>query len=98
MAIEHPITEEEVLTLEELLEDYNTGASLVVFNDDVNTFDWVIESLVAVCGHTHEQAEQCAIYIHFKGKYAVKHGSESELVPMKDALLDRGISAQVQES
>lgn len=98
MAIEHPITEEEVLTLEELLEDYNTGASLVVYNDDVNTFDWVIESLVAVCGHTHEQAEQCAIYIHFKGKYAVKHGSESELVPMKDALLDRGISAQVQES
>lgn len=98
MALEHPITEEEVLTLEEILEDYNTGASLVVFNDDVNTFEWVIESLVAVCGHTHEQAEQCAIYIHFKGKYAVKHGSESELVPMKDALLDRGISAQVQES
>lgn len=98
MALEQPITEVDVLTLEELLEDTNTGASLVVFNDDVNTFDWVIESLVAVCRHTHEQAEQCAYYIHFKGKYAVKHGSEEELVPMKDALLDRGISAQIQES
>lgn len=98
MAIEQPITEEKVLTLDELLEESNTGSSLVVFNDDVNTFDWVIESLVKVCGHTHEQAEQCAIYIHFKGKYAVKHGSESELIPMKDALLDRGISAQVQNS
>lgn len=98
MALEQPLTEVDVLTLEELLEDTNTGASLVVFNDDVNTFDWVIESLVAVCRHTHEQAEQCAYYIHFKGKYAVKHGSEDELVPMKDALLDRGISAQIQES
>lgn len=98
MAVEQPITEEKVLTLDELLEETNTGSSLVVFNDDVNTFDWVIESLVKVCGHTHEQAEQCAIYIHFKGKYAVKHGSESELIPMKDALLDRGISAQVQNS
>ncbi len=98
MALEQPMTEEKVITIEELLEETNTGSALVVFNDDVNTFDWVIESLVAVCNHTHEQAEQCAVYIHFKGKYAVKHGSEAELIPMKEALLDRGISAEIQES
>ena len=91
-----PVTKEETLTIEELLEDYTYTSSLMVYNDDVNTFDWVIESLVTVCKHTHEQAEQCAMYILFKGKYAVKHGSETELIPMQEALLDRGISAKVE--
>ncbi len=90
----HPETysEEEVV----LLEDIEFSHQLIVYNDDVNTFDWVIESLMAICSHTYEQASQCAIFIHFKGKYAVKHGSETELIPMKDALLDRGISASVE--
>ena len=69
---------------------------LIVWNDDVNTFDWVIETLVEVCRHSHEQAEQCAILIHFQGKYAVKEGSYEELEPMCTAITDRGISATVE--
>lgn len=69
---------------------------LIVWNDDVNTFDWVIETLVAICKHTHEQAEQCALFIHYQGKYAVKHGDLEELEPMCTAITDRGISATVE--
>lgn len=69
---------------------------LIVWNDDVNTFDWVITSLVEICHHTVEQAEQCALFIHFKGKYTVKQGSLEKLSPMCNALLDRGISATVE--
>lgn len=70
-------------------------AQLVLFNDDVNTFDWVIDSLVEVCGHTSTQAEQCAWIVHFKGKYAVLSGEKAELLPKCSALLDRGLSAEV---
>ncbi|MBX5439650.1 MAG: ATP-dependent Clp protease adaptor ClpS [Thermoflavifilum sp.] len=66
---------------------------LIVWNDEVNTFDWVIESLVEICHHSWEQATQCAYIIHFKGKYAVKKGSYETLHPMKEALVDRGIQA-----
>ncbi|WP_343701586.1 ATP-dependent Clp protease adaptor ClpS [Chitinophaga sp.] len=72
--------------------------SLVVWNDDVNTFEWVITSLMEVCGHTEEQAEQCALIIHYNGKYAVKEGEYRELKPMCEALLDRGISATIVET
>lgn len=72
--------------------------SLIVWNDEVNTFDWVIQSLMEVCGHTEEQAEQCALIIHFNGKYAVKSGSLTDLKPMLEALLDRGISATIEET
>lgn len=86
--------QEDVDILEEILPEFSY--QLVVYNDDVNTFEWVIESLMEICGHTHEQATQCSMIIHFKGKYAVKHGDELKLIPMKDALLDRGISAAVE--
>ena len=66
---------------------------LVLHNDDVNTFDWVIDALVEICRHSIEQAEQCSYIIHHKGKYAVKHGSLESLKPMKDAIIDRGINA-----
>ncbi len=81
--------------LDELL---STTCRLIVHNDDVNTFDWVILSLVEICGHTAHQAEQCAMLIHFKGRYAVKDGSEDVLKPMKDALTERGIGATVEFS
>jgi len=70
--------------------------SLIVWNDEVNTFDWVIEALVDICGHTREQAEQCAIIIDAKGKYAVKEGSYEILKPQCDAITDRGINATVE--
>ncbi|WP_028666881.1 ATP-dependent Clp protease adaptor ClpS [Runella zeae] len=69
--------------------------SLLVFNDDVNTFDWVIETLMDVCNHTPEQAEQCTIIIHYKGKCRVKNGSWEELVPMREEICRRGISAEI---
>ncbi len=82
--------ETDVLTLTE--EPYN----LVVWNDEVNTFEWVIETLIDVCGHSYEQAEQCSYIIHFQGKYAVKQGSYDELKPMCDEITDRGIGATVE--
>ena len=69
---------------------------LIVFNDDVNTFDHVIESLIKVCKHEVEQAEQCTWIIHFNGKCQVKRGEYEKLEPMCTALLERGISAEIQ--
>lgn len=69
---------------------------LIVWNDEVNTFEWVIETLMEVCGHSHEQAEQCAYIIHHKGKYAVKEGEYEKLKPMCDAITERGIGATVE--
>lgn len=69
---------------------------LIVWNDEVNTFEWVIETLQEVCGHSHEQAEQCAYIIHFKGKYAVKQGDYDELKPQCDAITERGIGATIE--
>ncbi len=81
--------EELVLTL------LDSGAELVVFNDDVNTFDHVIECLQKICNHTPEQAEQCTIIIHYKGKCVVKKGSALDLTPMQGSLLEEGISAEI---
>jgi ATP-dependent Clp protease adaptor protein ClpS len=83
---------EETLTLEEVL----SSRKLIVHNDDVNTFDWVIETLVHVCEHSWEQAEQCSLIIHNNGKCSVKHGDFTFLKPMKDAIQDRGISATIE--
>ena len=75
-----------------------SGYNLVVWNDEVNTFDWVIATLVDICGHSEQQAEQCAMIIHTKGKYAVKNGSYSQLKPQCDAITDRKINATVEQS
>jgi len=74
----------------------NTGCKLVVHNDEENTFEWVIKTLVDICQHSWGQAEQCAMIIHNKGKYAVKEGAKSELKPMKDAIVERGIGATLE--
>lgn len=74
-----------------------TPFQLIVWNDDVNTFDWVITSLMEICGHRQEQAEQCALLVHFKGKCTVKEGTLETLKPMCTGLLDRGISATLEE-
>ena len=74
-----------------------TSFNLIVWNDNVNTFDWVIKALVEICGHTEEQAEQCAYIIHFQGKYAVKQGDYDTLKPMREAIVERGINATIEE-
>lgn len=68
---------------------------IVLYNDDVNTFDHVIDTLIDVCGHTSEQAEQCAILVHYKGKCTVKTGAYEELKPQCTQLLQAGLSAEI---
>lgn len=75
--------------------EVETVHNLIVWNDDVNTFDHVIESLVEICNHFPEQAEQCALIIHHKGKCGVKKGSFDFLRPQAEALIDRGIQATI---
>ncbi len=88
-----PYIEELEILLEDLLDE--EALDLVVFNDDVNTFEHVIQVLMKVCKHTHEQAEQCTLIIHYRGKCAVKKGSRDELKPMCEAILDAGIQAAI---
>jgi len=80
----------------EILEKALETSNLIIHNDEVNTFDHVIDSLIEICGMPVEQAEQCTILIHYKGKYGVKQGSKDELRPLKDAFIDRGISATIE--
>lgn len=83
--------QEEVLLAEEIA----LQNEIIIYNDDVNTFDHVIETLIRVCSHTAEQAEQCAIIIHYTGKCTVKTGALKELVPQCTQLLEAGLSAEI---
>jgi ATP-dependent Clp protease adaptor protein ClpS len=69
---------------------------LIVYNDDINTFDFVIETLVDVCGHEYLQAVQCAHLIHNTGKCGVKRGAFEELKPKCEMLLEKGLSAAIE--
>lgn len=86
--------EEELVELLEKTTDEEL-CDLVVFNDDFNTFEHVINILIKVCKHTAEQAEQCTMLIHYKGKCTVKNGSFTELKPMCESILSAGITATV---
>lgn len=77
------------------LED--SGCSLVLYNDDVHTFDYVIKALMDICRHTEEQAEQCAILVHCHGKCTVRQGSYTDLLPMHRALLDKQLTSEIQD-
>ncbi|REE80332.1 ATP-dependent Clp protease adaptor protein ClpS [Lutibacter oceani] len=83
--------QEEVETLEEETNQFE----IVLFNDDVNTFDFVIDSLIEVCEHTLEQAEQCTILVHYKGKCTVKTGEYNDLKSRCSKLLNKGLSAEI---
>lgn len=84
-------THEEVDVLEKEVDLYE----IVLFNDDINTFDFVIDSLIDVCDHTLEQAEQCTILVHYKGKCSVKSGEYTALKPKCTRLLSLGLSAKI---
>ena len=88
-------TKEQIL--EEVLVEEQVGLNneIIVYNDDVNTFDHVIETLIRVCSHTSEQAEQCSLIIHYKGKCTVKTGVLDELKPQCTGLLEAGLSAEI---
>jgi len=83
--------QEDVLVEEQI----GTNNEIVLYNDDVNTFDHVIDTLIRVCQHTAEQAEQCAILVHYKGKCTVKTGFFDELKPQCTQLLEAGLSAEI---
>ena len=78
-----------------LLEKEDEVYKIVLWNDDVNTFDDVIEALVEICKHTLEQAEQCTMLVHYKGKCTVKTGSLEELKPMHEKLLSRSLTSEI---
>ena len=82
---------------EDILVEEQIGINneIVLYNDDVNTFDHVIDTLIRVCNHIPEQAEQCAILVHYKGKCTVKTGSFEELKPQCTQLLEAGLSAEI---
>ena len=78
-----------------ILEKEDKENQIVLYNDDVNTFDHVIETLIYACGHTPEQAEQCSLIVHYKGKCTVKSGSLDDLKPRCSKLLQAGLSAEI---
>jgi len=88
-------TKEKIQEDLDVLEQEMFQHEIVLFNDDVNTFEHVIYSLIDVCNHTSEQAEQCAYLVHFKGKCAVKTGEYEELKPRCIKLLNLGLSAEI---
>jgi len=90
MSTREKISEE--LLLEEAISTQN---EIVLHNDDVNTFDHVIETLIYACDHTSEQAEQCAMLVHYKGKCTVKTGLYDDLKPRCSMLLEAGLSAEI---
>jgi ATP-dependent Clp protease adaptor protein ClpS len=79
----------------EVLEKEVFQHEIVLHNDDVNTFDHVIDSLISVCDHTEQQAEQCATLVHYKGKCTVKSGEYKDLEPRCSKLLQLGLSAEL---
>lgn len=83
--------EEEVLVLDDTDDVYK----LVLHNDDIHTFDYVIDSLIEICKHSLEQAEQCTILVHYKGKCTVKTGSMDVLKPMHEKLISRELTSEI---
>lgn len=88
--------QEDVLLEEEIEVGSGEPADLIVYNDDHNTFDWVMKSFEEILGHSSEQSEQLAMLIHFKGKATVKSAAMAELRPKREALVDRGLSAVIE--
>lgn len=85
----------EEAVLEEVITDTDVERDLMVYNDDFNTFDHVIETLVRICKHDYTQAEQCTYLIHYKGKCSVKKGQYEVLNPMRQGIAEAGIKAAI---
>ena len=88
-------TKEKVSEKEVTLNDSSHENEIILYNDDINTFEHVIKTLIDVCDHTPQQAEQCSLIVHYKGKCSVKSGSLSALKPRCEKLLSAGLSAEI---
>lgn len=91
------IAEPEVDIQQAIDELFKKDKALILYNDDHNTFDHVINCLIKYCGHSMEQAEQCTMIIHYNGKCDVKHGSYDKLKPVCEALLEQGLTAKIED-
>lgn len=89
------MTKEKTQESTDVVEKEVNQHEIILFNDDVHTFDYVIDSLISVCEHTLQQAEQCTYLVHFKGKCAVKTGEFNELKTRCSKLLELGLSAEI---
>lgn len=87
---------EKTLTGENSAASLSGENELILYNDDFNTFDFVIDTLVDVCGHDTEQAEQCTLIVHYKGKCAVKKGDTDEMLTMKTEMTHRGLTVEIE--
>lgn len=96
MSLDHSIDTDVEVIVEDLT-DVGAISELIVYNDDHNTFDWVIQCFVEVLEHSAEQAEQLSLIVHYKGQATVKTAPMKVLRPLKDALVDRGLSAIIQK-
>ena len=90
MSTKEKVSEKEIVEIDLVHEN-----EIILYNDDVNTFDHVIRTLIQVCEHTSEQAEQCSLIVHYKGKCSVKSGTFSDLKPRCTKLLQAGLSAEI---
>ncbi|WP_055446669.1 ATP-dependent Clp protease adaptor ClpS [Lacinutrix mariniflava] len=88
-------TQEKVLEQTDTITETKKNNEIVVYNDDYNTFDHVIETLIKACKHTPEQAEQCTILVHYKGQCTVKTGELKDLKPICSSILEAGIDAEI---
>ncbi len=94
MSLDTDILEETDVAVDTLVEP---NKALVLYDDPINTFDFVIESLIKVCKHDLLQAEQCTFLVHYKGQCLIKNGTFEKLKPMCEALLERGLTAKIEE-
>jgi ATP-dependent Clp protease adaptor protein ClpS len=90
MSTKEKVSEKEIVETDSVHEN-----EIILYNDDVNTFDHVIRTLIQVCEHTSEQAEQCSLIVHYKGKCSVKSGTFLDLKPRCTKLLQAGLSAEI---
>jgi ATP-dependent Clp protease adaptor protein ClpS len=90
------ITKEDVLS--DLEEKLSAPYTLILWNDDFNTFDWVIECLMRVCKHQFEQASQCAHLVHFKGKCDVKRGDKELITEMYNKLKSANLTVTMESN
>lgn len=90
MSTKEKVSEKEIVETDSVHEN-----EIILYNDDVNTFNHVIRTLIQVCEHTSEQAEQCSLIVHYKGKCSVKSGTFSDLKPRCTKLLQAGLSAEI---
>ena len=89
----HTLKEKEELQVADV--ETNNGYKLILYNDDYHTFDYVIDSLIKICKQTPEQAEQCTVLVHYKGKCVVKNGTREALMPMHQALLGQSLTSEI---